>query len=355
MPPDHPLPTRRAPSASVAPDGGGGSVAVRPSAAPITSDAAPTEAGAAALEAARGYARDALSEATLRAYAADWAHYTQWCRAAGWPPLPAAPVGVAAYLAAMARTHGRATIRRRLVAIGQRHKLAGAEWIPSHPLIRATLRGMLRRHGTPARQAAALTTAEVRKLVATCDSGLTGLRDRALLLLGYAAALRRSELVAIRREHLDFRRDGSLRLLLPRAKGDQEGEGAWLGLPRGERRDTCPVRVLEDWLKASTCGDEGPVFRKVDCWGKLGEDALHPDAVRQILLRRAERAGLTVTGAERLSPHGLRAGFVTEAYKAGARDEQIMAHTRHRDLKTMRGYVRRARLVEDSPAKLLGL
>ena len=356
MPPDHPSATRRPPSVSGVPDGGGPPAVQSAAAAPPSPEAVePTEAGTAALEAARDFAREALSAATLRAYAADWAHYTQWCRAAGWPPLPAAPAGVAAYLAAMARTHGRATIRRRLVAIGQRHKLAGAEWIPSHPLIRATLRGMFRRHGAPARQAAALTTAEVRKLVATCDSGLTGLRDRALLLLGYAAALRRSELVAIRREHLDFRRDGSLRLLLPRAKGDQEGEGAWLGLPRGERRDTCPVRTLEDWLKASQCGDEGPVFRKVDCWGTVGEDALHPDAVRQVLLRRAERAGLTVTGAERLSPHGLRAGFVTEAYKAGARDEQIMAHTRHRDLKTMRGYVRRARLIEDSPAKLLGL
>jgi integrase len=88
--------------------------------------------------------------------------------------------------------------------------------------------------------------------------------------------------------------------------------------------------------------------------------ALHPDAVRQILLRRAGKAGLTVAGLdiaglERLSPHGLRAGFVTEAYRAGARDEEIMAHTRHRDLKTMRGYVRRAKLMTDSPAKLLGL
>ncbi len=77
--------------------------------------------------------------------------------------------------------------------------------------------------------------------------------------------------------------------------------------------------------------------------------------MRQIVRKRAAAAGLTVSGLERLSPHGLRAGFVTEAYKAGARDEQIMAHTRHRDLKTMRSYVRRAKLVEDSPVKLLGL
>ena len=315
---------------------------------------APTGTGIAALEAARGYAQDALSPATLRAYEADWAHYQAWCRDAGWAPLPATPAGLAAYLSSMAATHSRATIRRRLVAIGQRHRLAGEAWAAAHPLIRATLRGMQRRHGVPARQAAAIGSAEVKRLVATCDAGLAGLRDRALFLLGLAAALRRSELAAVQREHLHFRSDGALRLLLPRAKGDQAGEGEWIGLSRGKGRDTCPVRALEAWLAAADCR-YGPVFRKVDRWGNLSEAALHPDAVRQILLRRAARAGLEVPGFERLSPHGLRAGFVTEAYQAGARDEHIMAHTRHRDLKTMRGYVRRARLVQDSPAGLLGL
>ena len=114
------------------------------------------------------------------------------------------------------------------------------------------------------------------------------------------------------------------------------------------------MRALEAWLEASACRF-GPVFRRVDTWGGIDRAALHPDAVRQILRRRAEKAGLATAGLERLSPHDLRAGFVTEAYRAGARDEEIMAHTRHRDLKTMRGYVRRAKLMTDSPAKLLGL
>lgn len=310
--------------------------------------------GQAALAAAKGFARQALSGATLRAYRADWAHFSAWCATAGWPPLPAAPTGIGAYLASMAQTHGRATIRRRLAAIGQMHQLHGHDWQASHPAIRATLRGMLRQHGVPSRRAAALTTAEIRRLVAICDGSLTGLRDRALLLLGYAAALRRAELVGVAREHLVFTGDGALRLLIPRAKGDPEGEGAWIGVPRGERRDTCPVCALQAWLTAADCR-YGPVFRKVDCWGRVEAKALHPDAVRQILRKRAAAAGLTVGTTERLSPHGLRAGFVTEAYAAGARDEQIMAHTRHRDLKTMRGYVRRAKLVAESPAKLLGL
>ena len=103
------------------------------------------------------------------------------------------------------------------------------------------------------------------------------------------------------REHLHFRSDGALRLLLPRAKGDQVGEGDWIGLPRGKGRDTCPVRALEAWLAAADCR-YGPVFRKVDRWGNLSEGALHPDAVRQVLLRRAAQAGLQAPGGERLSP-----------------------------------------------------
>jgi len=340
----------------------------------VAEPAVPTALGEAALAAAKAYARLALAPATCRAYQADWTHFIAWCVEAGLPALPAAPAAVGAYLASLAPTHARASLRRRLAAIGQMQLLHGFEWTASHPAIRAPLRGMLRQHGAPARRAAALGTAEIRRLVAACEAGparkekaatarrqrhaapaeLAAVRDRALLLLGYAAALRRAELAAVRWDELVFTADGGLRLLVPRSKADPEGEGAWIGIPRGERKGTCPALALEAWRSASGCSD-GPVFRKIDCWGRLGTEALHPDAVRQILGKRAAAAGLTVPAAERLSPHGLRAGFVTEAYAAGARDEQIMAHTRHRDLKTMRRYVRRARLGLDSPAKLLGL
>ncbi|MCB4825381.1 site-specific integrase [Roseicella aerolata] len=305
-----------------------------------------------AAEAAR-YAAESLSAATRRAYRADWADFAAWCRQHGHPALPAAPEAIAAYLAALATTHGRSALRRRLAAIGGAHALAGHPWNPGHPAIRHTLRGILRRHGTPARQAAALTTAEIRRLLAGCDRGLAGTRDRALLLLGFAGALRRSELVAIEREHVTVTPEG-LRLLLPRSKGDAAGEGATIGIARGRRPETCPVRALEAWLQMSDCRF-GPVFRKVDRWGTVESRALTPEAVGHILKRRAAAAGLTVGALERLSAHGLRAGFVTEAYQAGARDEQIMAHTRHRDLKTMRGYVRRAKLLTESPVRLLGL
>jgi integrase len=332
---------------------GGGAAAV---VAPIDSGDAPATppAGAeAALAAARAYARDALAPETRRAYAADWAHFSSWCREAGCAPLPAEPAAVAAYLASLAGLYSRSALERRLAAIGHAHRLRDHEWSAGHPAIRATLRGIHRTHRRRGRQAAALTSAELKRLVAACGGDLAGLRDRALLLLGFAGALRRAELVAVDREHIRFT-DAGLRLLLPSSKTDQEGKGAELGIGRGRRRETCPVRALEAWLDASGCRF-GPVFRKVDRWGNVEHRRLGGDAVRDVLLRRAREAKLTVHGTERLSPHGLRAGFVTEAYLAGARDEQVMDHTRHRDLKTMRGYVRRARLVTDSATKLLDL
>lgn len=313
---------------------------------------APHAAKAAA--AAAGYARAADSPHTRRGYAGDWRDFLEWCQAAGLPALPAAPETVGAYLAGMARTHALATLRRRLASIARAHRQSGRQFWRGHPAIRDTLRGIAREHGVAPRRAAALTTPEIRKLVAGCGGDAAGLRDRALILLGYAAALRRSELVALDRDHVEFDGEG-VRLLVARGKGDAAGRGAAVGVPRGQRRETCPVRALEAWLEASGCRF-GPVFRAVDRWGGIERGRrLHPDAVRTILLRRAAAAGLEGTAREPIAPHGLRAGFVTAAYAAGVRDEEIMAHTRHRDLRTMRGYVRRARLMADSPAKRLGL
>jgi integrase len=159
--------------------------------------------------------------------------------------------------------------------------------------------------------------------------------------------------VAVEREHVHFTNDG-LRLVIPRGKGDQTGKGVSIGLPRGKSHATCPVKAMEEWLKASGC-EYGAVFRSIDHRGVISNRGLHPDAVRRILGKRAKLAGIKIPGGERLSPHGLRAGFITQAYINGARDEQIMDHTRQKDLRTMRGYVRRAKLVSDSPARLLGL
>ncbi len=189
-------------------------------------------------------------------------------------------------------------------------------------------------------------------MLATCTSNLAGIRDTALFLVGFAGTLRRSELVAIDREHLRFT-DTGLSITFPRSKTDQDGEGAQLGIPRFGDRDTCPVRALDAWLRRAGI-EYGPVFRKVSAAGKL-ESRLTADGVWKILRRRAGLAGLVIHPTERLSPHGLRAGFITEAYLRGALDEQVMQHVRHTDINTTRGYRRRAKLLVESPANLLDL
>ena len=308
----------------------------------------------AAIKTAATFAEGRLAASTRRAYERDWRGFAAWCRTQNADPaaLPVHPVLVAAYLASLVPAIGKSGLQARLAAIAHHHHEKGHLWSARHPAITATLQGILRQHGKPVRPAAALTSTEIRQLLGTCGDDLAGLRDRALFLTGFAGALRRSELVAIDRDHLTFREAG-LSLHIPRSKRDQEGQGAEITLPWMRGDDTCPVKAMERWLKRAGI-TYGPVFRGVTAWGSL-ERRLTTDGVRRILLRRAALADLKVDPRERLSPHGLRAGFITEAYLAAAPDEQVMAHTRQKDVSTMRGYRRRAKITGENPARLLDL
>ncbi len=272
----------------------------------------------------------------------------------GFQPLPADPETVGAYLAAAGLGYALPTLRRRVAAIARAHRMAKQPLDTRHPAIRETLRGIARTHGEPPRRSAALATEDIKRLIATCGTDLAGLRDRALLLLGFAGALRRSELVGLDLAHLRPTPLG-MRLLIARSKKtDKAGEGVEIGIARGSTPETCPVRAVRAWLKAAEITD-GPIFRRVTQWGTVGQHRLHPDAVRQILLKRAAAAGIEGTLLEPITPHGMRAGFITTAYRNGVPDEEIMGHTRHRSLPTMRGYIRRGKLGKESPAGKLGL
>ena len=298
-------------------------------------------------------AKQATASATLRAYKADWTHFAQWCTAHGFIPVPAAPATVGTYLASLAGSHAPTTIRRRLSALGKMHRFNDLPWNPAHRDIQGPLQGVLRIYGRPVQKAAALTLPMLRQLLATCDGSARGRRDRTLLLFGFVGALRRSELVALQVEDVASVGNG-LCLRLCRGKTDQEGQGAEIGLPRGRHAETCPVRAFEAWQVVAR-RKAGPLFRRISTSGTIGDTALHPDAVRRILAHRVRMAGIAVESFDRLSAHALRVGFITAAYDKGARDEDIMRHTRHRDLRTMRGYVRRAGLVSESPVGLLDL
>ncbi len=312
-----------------------------------------------AVSAAADYAADAIAPATRAAYIRDWYVFVTWCREQGADPnaLPIHPVLAAAYLASLAETIGISALRGRLAAIAYHHRRRGLTWSGAHPAVRETMAGIGRAHGKPVRPSAALTSVEVKRLIAGCTQDLAGTRDRALFLVGFAGAFRRSELVAIDVHHLRFEADCVV-IHLHRSKGDQAGKGADVTLPRmrgtdSGASDTCPVRALEAWLRRGKIR-RGAVFRGITVHGTM-EERLTGAGVRHILLSRAAMAKLTVHASERLSPHGLRAGLITEAYLAGAPDEQVAAHTRHGDLSTMRGYRKRARITGDNPARLLDL
>lgn len=302
---------------------------------------------------AAGYVAAADAPATVRAYGTDWRAFSQWCAARAVPAMPASPALVGEYLAELGEGYAKATLRRKVAAIARACRIAGAPLDTRDPAIRDLLRGINRTHGSPPKRAQALTIEEVQRLVTTCAPDRTGVRDRALLLLGFAGALRRSELCGIHVEHLRWTRRG-LEVLLPRSKTDQEGEGVRIGIPRGQHEETCPVRALRRWLDVSEIG-QGPVFRGITRHGTLRSGALSGEAVRLIVGRHAGLAGIVATRLEPVSPHGLRAGFVTTAYRNGVPDEEIMGHSRHRSLAVMRGYVRRAKLDTASPAGKLGL
>jgi len=307
---------------------------------------------AAAIGEAVTYAQNTVSPATRKIYEDDWFAFQDWCRAHDAPFLPAPPPVVAAYLAMRSGKLGRSGLRVALAAIAFHHRRSGHLWSSADPVIAGVMRGILRQQRKPVRPAAALTSEELRKLLVGCGGDLGGVRDRALLLTGFAGALRRSELVGLDVADLRFGHDGMV-LRIRHSKRDQEGQGADVGIALGQHPETCPVAALRRWLERGRVR-YGAVFRSVTAAGRVG-DGLTAHSVWKILRRRAAAVGLTVHETERLSPHGLRAGFITEAYLNGALDEQVAHHARQGDIETTRGYRRRAKTVAASPTRLVDL
>ena len=297
------------------------------------------------VERARDFARASRAEATRTAYASDWAHFSEWCRAHGIEPLPAGAGAVALYAASLADDGFKpATINRRLTSIGQAHKTAGHPNPCASETVRLAAAGIRRTLGTAQKQARPILLPELRQAVAKLPEGLQGGRDRALLLLGFAGAFRRSELVGLNVGDLDFGDDG-LTVTIRRSKTDQEGQGRKLGVPFGSDKTTCPVRAVRAWLELASL-DKGPVFRPIDRHGNVKGDRLTGHAVRDIVRR--------IAGAD-FSGHSLRAGLATAAAKAGKSAHAIMKQTGHKSLAMVSRYVRDAELFTDNAASGIGL
>jgi integrase len=203
--------------------------------------------------------------------------------------------------------------------------------------------GIRRQRGVAPQQKAPLLAGELKDVVAALPHSLLGVRDRSLLLLGFAGAFRRGELVAIAVEDLTWTPEG-VKVLLRRSKTDQEGVGRSVGIPRGG--DACPVEALRAWLEASGIA-AGPIFREVDRHGRIGAQALTGGSVARVVKRAAAAAGLDPT---ELAGHSLRSGLATSAAHAGATERAIMRQTGHRSAEMVRRYIRDAEVLGDDNA-----
>jgi site-specific recombinase XerD len=337
------------PERPVPPEDDGGLVAA--AAPPAVASGDPEADLAELLERAEGYALRAKAPATLRAYATDWRHFTAWCAARAQAPLPAEVRTVAAYLSAHAGRSVVTTLRRRLSSISQIHQAAGWPSPTATAEVRLVWQGIVRTHGRrAARQAAPAVTETLRALVAGLDASRQGHRDRALLLVGFAGFLRRSELVALDVDDLVEVPEG-LEVLVRRSQTDQQGEGAVLAIPYGQHAATCPVRAWRAWLAAAGISD-GPAFRAVDRHGNVGTGRLSDRTVARVVKRAAERAGLDPA---EFSGHSLRSGLAVAAAQAGVTEQLIMEQGRWKSPTVVRTYVRRGDLWREVAAAQVGL
>lgn len=303
--------------------------------------------GATALPAAvRTYVHAAIAPRTRQAYREDLARFLAWGG-----QIPSTPEVVAAYLATHGESHAPATLGRWAVSLGRAHTSQGRADPCQSDLVRTTLRGIRRARGVAPRQVAPLDREALLALLALLGTAPRDVRDRALLLVGFAAALRRAELVALTTADAAFGPQG-LTLTIRRSKTDQEGQGRQIGIPPAQG-PVCPVRALRNWLAMAaglTAAAEPPIpaplFRPIDRHGRLAPQALTGHAVAVIVKQRAAAAGLDPTV---FSGHSLRAGFCTAAARHGAqawRIQQISGHKTHASLER---YIRAGQLFDDHP------
>lgn len=351
-------------------------------------------------EAERARSR-AYAPKTLHAYRRDWEHFAAYCADRGARALPADPLVVRTYLTVCARRLKVATLHRRIAAIAFHHRQAGHELDTNDAAFRETWRGIRRTKTVAQSRKAAAVTAEIKAMLAHLPNDtLAGLRDRALLLVGFAGAFRRSELVGL--DLMDVRFEpGGLRILVRSSKTDQEGAGLQKEIPYMAHPETCPVRALRDWLEAAELTELEavppvfepdpltgelrtalPVFRPLSKSGRVLARRLSDKWVvllvkrvaRAIFAHAAEQEWEKLSARQqarhdrdewvarhadaataRYAAHSLRAGFITTAAANGEPIHKIMEQTGHVRYETVAGYIRNARAISESAAARLGL
>lgn len=297
------------------------------------------------IERAAAYAKAARSSATRRAYDSDWAIFTAWCAVHGLTALPASPEIVAVFASDQANAGlNPSTIHRRVAAIGHHHRAGGypaPTALPTAGRLAEVLAGIRAEHGGAKRQKHPADAAALRNMLAAIEGdGLRAVRDRAILGIGMAAALRRSEIVALEVDHVGIVPEG-LRLTIARSKTDRAAQGAIIAIPEGSR--IRPKALLLAWIAAAGHTD-GPLFRRLSRTDALTSSPMSDRAVARLVQRYAAAAGYDPT---HYAGHSLRAGFLTEGAAQGATIFKLQEVSRHKSVQVLSDYVRSAELFKN--------
>jgi integrase len=307
----------------------------------IAPAARPEQAARAAAERAERYENSAYSANTQRAYDRAWRRFVTWAGLVEPIPLPLPLDQVKGYLTHLADTKSLSTVNLAAAAIAAYHEIAGQP-IALEELWRSR-RGIRNTKGTAAgRKAPPLRTDQVARMIDICGPDRIGIRDRAILALGFSAGLRRSEIAGMKIDDVEIDTE-KMRIWIRRSKSDQAGQGAELVIERTPSSEFCAVAAVVAWINDADI-TEGVLFRSVNRWGHVGYDAISGEAIRLIVRERAIEAGLK---RDDFRAHSLRAGLATSAFDLGISLQAVSKRLRHKNPRTTQGYDRRA-AVEDA-------
>jgi integrase len=292
---------------------------------------------------AEDYAEAATADNTKLAYKKDLERFIDWGG-----KLPSSTAQICAYLSEHATTHKPSTLSRWIASISQAHQIAGHE-TPTHSIdVRRTLAGIKRESGSKQRRVAPIMTEELMAMVDKMPDTLTGRRDKAILLLGFGGAMRRSEITRLKIE--DFQSDTRGAIVdLGKTKTDQDGEDSKVAIPKAKNPKYCPIIALKSWLSVSGITD-GQVFRAINKHGAISKTGMSTQSIADIVKKLALSAGLDPST---FSGHSMRAGLATSAAKAGKPTHKIRAITRHKSDAMLSRYIRDGEQFENNAADLL--
>ena len=282
---------------------------------------------------------------TIRAYGSDWSDFVDWCDHHGEPFLPTTPETIVNYISDLADDAKANTVSRRITAISENHIAAG--YGRNNPakegIVRTAMSAIRREKGTFQRGKAPILM-ETLYLLSDCfGDDIASLRDRALILLGFAGAFRRSELVRIQMDELSFSPEG-MTVFIPHAKGDQLGHGSTIAIPYAPDEEICAVRAVERWILAARL-HHGPLFRGFKNNGEIRDKQLSDKSVALIVKKYISMAGLD---AKSFAGHSLRRGFATSAAQHDVDALSIMRQTRHKSEKMVHRYIEQGNIFKDN-------